>query len=171
MGHRNLMSFAMNPETHELWASEMGPNGGDEINIIRAGENYGWPVVSDGRWYTGDFVSESPYQAGMTKPYIVFVPSPSLSGMMFYTGNAFPGWRGSLFVGSLRWGESPNSGSLIRIGFNAQWQELHREMLLSDLHQRIRDIAQDKDGIIYLVTGENPATLLRMEPMEKSRDK
>ena len=171
MGHRNLMSFAMNPETHELWASEMGPNGGDEINIIRAGRNYGWPVVSDGLWYTGELVSKSPYREGMTRPYIVFVPSPSLSGLMFYTGKAFPGWRGSLFVGSLRWGESPNSGSLIRIGFNAQWQELHREMLLADLHQRIRDIAQDADGLIYVVTGENPAALLRLELMEVPENK
>jgi glucose/arabinose dehydrogenase len=107
----------------------------------------------------------------MTRPYIVFVPSPSLSGLMFYTGKAFPGWRGSLFVGSLRWGESPNSGSLIRIGFNAQWQELHREMLLANLHQRIRDIAQDADGLIYLVTGENPASLLRIEPMQAPENK
>jgi len=166
LGHRNVMSFAINPDTRELWASEMGPNGGDEINIIRAGENYGWPVVSDGRSYKGPYISKTPYQEGMIRPHIVFVPSPSLSGMMFYTGDAFPGWKGSLFVGALRFGEAPRTGHLIRIGFNAEWEELHREMLLFDLHQRIRDVAQDKDGLVYLVTGENPAALLRLEPME-----
>lgn len=171
LGHRDLMSFARNPDTGELWASEMGPNGGDEINIIRAGRNYGWPVVSDGRWYYGDYVSRSPYKEGMTRPYIAFVPSPSLSGMMFYTGKAFPGWQGSLFVGSLRWGESPRTGHLLRISFNAKWQELHREMILTDLHQRIRDVAQDADGLIYVVTGENPAALLRLEPLDPPEDK
>lgn len=171
LGHRNVMSFAINPDTRELWASEMGPNGGDEINIIRAGENYGWPVVSDGRSYKGPFISKTPYQEGMTRPYIVFVPSPSLSGMMFYTGDAFPGWKGSLFVGALRFGESPRSGHLLRIGFNAEWEDLHREMLLVDLHQRIRDVAQDAGGLVYVVTGENPAALLRLEPMEPPKDK
>ena len=84
---------------------------------------------------------------------------------MFYTGAAFPGWKGSLFVGALRFGESPRTGHLLRIGFNSEWQELHREMILFDLHQRIRDIVQDADGLIYVVTGENPAALLRLEPV------
>lgn len=164
LGHRNLMSFAMNPETHELWGSEMGPNGGDEINIIRAGENYGWPLVSDGRWYYGDYVSESPAMEGMTRPEIAFVPSPALMGMMFYTGDAFPGWKGSLFVGASRFGEAPRTGHLLRFGFNAEWEELNREMLLVDLHQSIRDIAQDADGLIYLVTSGGDAALLKLEP-------
>jgi glucose/arabinose dehydrogenase len=166
MGHRNLMAFAKNPETGELWASEEGPNGGDEINIIRAGENYGWPVVSDGRWYYGDYVSESPSQEGMTRPHVTFVPSPALSGMMFYTGDAFPGWKNSLFVGSMRLGEAPRTGHLLRIGFNAEWEELHREMLLFDLHQRIRDVAQAPDGLVWVITAENPGVLMRLEPTE-----
>jgi glucose/arabinose dehydrogenase len=166
MGHRNLMDFAMNPETGELWASEMGPNGGDEVNIIRAGANYGWPVVSDGRWYYGDYVSESPAREGMVRPDIAFVPSPALMGAMFYTGDAFPGWKNSLLLGAARFGEAPRTGHLLRIGFNPEWEELHREMLLFELHQSIRDVAQDADGLVWVITSGPNAVLMRLEPGE-----
>jgi glucose/arabinose dehydrogenase len=169
LGHRNLMSFAKNPQTGELWASEMGPNGGDEINIIRAGQNYGWPIVSQGRWYYGDYVSENPYRDGMTRPWIEFVPSPALSGMMFYTGDKFPGWKNSLFVGAMRFGEAPRTGHLLRISFNDKWQELSREILLWDLHQRIRDVVQSPDGLIYVITGEPDAAILKLEPGEEGK--
>jgi glucose/arabinose dehydrogenase len=169
LGHRNLMSFAKNPQTGELWASEMGPNGGDEINIIRAGQNYGWPIVSQGRWYYGDYVSENPYRDGMTRPWIEFVPSPALSGMMFYTGDKFPGWKNSLFVGAMRFGEAPRTGHLLRISFNDKWQELNREILLWDLHQRIRDVVQSPDGLIYVITGEPDAAILKLEPGEEEK--
>lgn len=165
-GHRNQLGLAVNPGTGEMWASEQGPNGGDEINILKPGRNYGWPVVSDGRDYRGPFQTESPCAEGMERPDIVFNPSPALTGMFFYTGNRFPAWKNNLFVGSLRFGEVPRTGHLLRIAFNEDWQEMRREMLLLDLHQRIRDVAQGPDGLIYIITAEDDAALLRLEPLE-----
>src|SRR5690606_21598983 len=103
-GHRNQLGLAVNPWTGELWASEQGPNGGDEINILAAGKNYGWPEVSDGRDYRGPYISDSPAADGMERPHVAFIPSPALSGMTFYTGDRFPQWTRNLFVGALRFG-------------------------------------------------------------------
>lgn len=164
LGHRNQLGLAVNPGTGEMWASEQGPNGGDEINILRAGRNYGWPVVSDGRDYLGQWHSESQCAPGMERADIAFNPSPALTGMLFYTGDRFPAWRNNLFVGALQFGESPRTGHLLRIVFNDRWQEIRREMLLTDLHQRIRDVTQGPDGLIYVITAENDAALLRLEP-------
>src|SRR5262245_50891755 len=166
MGHRNQLGLAVNPETGEIWASEQGPNGGDEINIIQAGKNYGWPVISYGRSYPGPRVSETPSKEGMEQPVVVWIPSIALSGMTFYTGDKFPGWKGNLFVGGLRQGEVPRTGQLQRIEFNDKWEELRREPLLRELGQRIRDVRQGPDGYIYLLTEENDAALMRIEPGE-----
>ncbi len=165
LGHRNQLGLAVNPETGEMWASEQGPNGGDEIDILKPGMNYGWPLVNDGRDYRGPYISESPYAQGMTRPHVAFNPSPALTGMIFYSGDKFPAWQNNLFVGALRFGEVPRTGHLLRIVFNQDWQELRREMLLIDLHQRIRDVAQGPDGLLYVITAEDDAALIRLEPV------
>ena len=164
MGHRNQLGLAINPYNGDVWAGEQGPNGGDEVNIIRAGKNYGWPVVSDGRDYRGPYLSPSPYKDGMERPHVVWVPSIALSGMTFYTGDRFPGWKRNLFVGGMREGEIARTGQLVRIVFNDNWDELRRESLLRDLHQRIRDVRQGPDGLLYVLTEEDEAALLRIEP-------
>jgi aldose sugar dehydrogenase len=165
MGHRNQLGLAMNPWTKEIWSGEQGPNGGDEINIIRAGRNYGWPIVSDGRDYRGPYISPSPFKEGMERPHVVFVPSVAISSVMFYTGDRFPNWQRNLFVGGMREGEIARTGQIVRIVFNDNWEEMRRESLLRDLHQRIRDVKQGPDGSIYAITDEGAnSVLLRIEP-------
>ncbi len=165
LGHRNQLGLAVNPLSGEMWASDQGPNGGDRIDILKPGLNYGWPLVSEGRDYRGPWISESPSMEGMTRPHVSFNPSPALSGMNFYTGDAFPAWKNNLFVGAMRFGEVPRTGHLLRIVFNENWQEIRREMLLTDLHQRIRDVIQGPDGLLYVITAEDDAALLRLEPL------
>jgi glucose/arabinose dehydrogenase len=172
LGHRTQLGMAFNPETGELWAGEQGPNGGDEINIIRAGKNYGWPLASYGRSYMGPRVIEHPTltakspAAALEEPHVVWIPSIALSGLTFYTGDVFPSWKRNVFVGGLRQGEVPRTGQLQRIVFNDQWQEIRREPMLRELHQRIRDVRQGPDGYLYVLTEENDAALLRIEPAE-----
>jgi glucose/arabinose dehydrogenase len=165
MGHRNQLGLALNPWTKEIWSGEQGPNGGDEINIIRAGRNYGWPIVSDGRDYRGPYISPSPFKEGMERPHVVFVPSVAISSILFYTGDRFPNWQRNLFVGGMREGEIARTGQIVRIVFNDNWEEMRRESLLRDLHQRIRDVKQGPDGLIYAITDEGAnSVLLRIEP-------
>jgi glucose/arabinose dehydrogenase len=152
LGHRNPMGIALHPETGELWASEHAPQGGDEVNIIRAGQNYGWPEVSYSREYTGQRVSERPWREDLEQPEIVWIPSIGPSGLLFYTGDRFPAWRGDLFVGSLMTGRVERTGHLERIKFNRQGLEQRREWLLADLRRRIRDVKQGPDGLIYVLT-------------------
>jgi len=166
MGHRTQLALALNPYTGEMWAGEQGPNGGDEVNILRPGRNYGWPFVSDGRDYRGHYLSPTPYRDGMERPHVLWVPSIALSGMAFYTGDRFPNWKRSLFVGGMREGEIARTGQLQRIVFNDNWDELRRESLLRDLHQRIRDVRQGSDGLLYVLTEEDEAALLKIEPAE-----
>jgi len=166
LGHRNGHGLAFNPENGELWATEQGPNGGDEVNVLKAGRNYGWPLVSHGRDYLGPKISENPWREGTEQPIVVWVPSIAVTGMTFYTGDRFPGWRRSLFVGGLREGEMPRTGQLQRIVFNEKWEEIRRESLLRELHQRIRDVRQGPDGLLYVVTGEEQGALLRIEPVD-----
>jgi glucose/arabinose dehydrogenase len=164
LGHRNQLGLAVNPETGQIWASEQGPNGGDEINVIEAGKNYGWPVVSYGRSYPGPRVSEKPWQEGMEQPLVAWIPSIALSGMTFYTGDKFSGWKRNVFVGGLRQGESPRTGQIQRIEFNDKWEETRREPMFRELGQRIRDVRQGPDGYLYILTEENDAALIRVEP-------
>src|SRR5687767_15805368 len=163
MGHRNQLGMAVNPETGELWASEQGPNGGDEINIIRAGQNYGWPLVSYGRSYMGGRIGTKPVE-GLEEPIVVWIPSIALSGMTFYTGDVFPSWKRNVFVGGLRQGEIPRTGQIQRIVFNEKWEEIRREPMLRELQQRIRDVRQGPDGYLYVLTEEDAAALIRIEP-------
>ena len=162
LGHRVEEGLAFNPWTNELWETENGPNGGDELNIIRAGHNYGWPIVSFGRDYNGP--KYSPTLPGFDDPIVFWVPSIAPSGLAFYTGDRFPGWKRNVFVGGMREGEIARSGQLQRIVFNDKWEELRREPLLRELHQRVRDVRQGPDGLLYLITEEDQAALLRIEP-------
>ena len=164
-GHRNSLGLIVHPATGAIWNSEQGPNGGDEINIIEAGKNYGWPEVSLGRSYEGPWQGKL-QQDGMANPLVYWMPSIAVSGLMIYTGDRFPNWRNNAFVGGLRYGEIAGTGHLQRIVFNDNMEEIRREMLLLPLQQRIRDVKQAPDGLIYLLTEENPGALLRIEPAE-----
>lgn len=168
LGHRVNLGMTLNPWTNEFWVSEHGPQGGDEVNILRPGQNYGWPVISDGRYYSGTKVAPVPYKDGMTRPHISYVPSIAPGGMLFYTGDKFPGWKRNLFVGSMRMSNSPRTGHIERIVFNENWEVVRSEMLLLDLHQRIRDIEQSPDGYLYVITDEGAdSVVMRLEPGAK----
>jgi aldose sugar dehydrogenase len=164
LGHRNGLALMLHPVTGELWENENGPNGGDEVNIIKPGKNYGWPVVSYGRTYEGPRVSDNPYREGWELPVVFWVPSIAASGMAVYTEDKFPRWKGNVFVGGMRTGEIPGTGHLERIVFNDKQEELRRESMLTELHQRIREVRQGPDGLLYLLTDEEAGTLLRIEP-------
>ncbi len=165
LGHRSTLGLAMNPTSGDMWQNENGPNGGDEINILKPGANYGWPVVSYGRTYQGPWQSAPPGHVGFEPPIVIWIPAIAISGMTFYTGDKFPKWKGDVFVGSLRTGEIPGTGHLERVLFNDKMEELRREALLTDLHQRIRDVRQGPDGLLYLVTDSKQGALLRIEPV------
>jgi glucose/arabinose dehydrogenase len=174
LGHRNPMGIALHPDTGELWASEHAPQGGDEVNIIHAGQNYGWPDVSYSREYTGPRVADRPWREEFEQPEVVWIPSIGPSGLLFYTGDRFPAWQGDLFVGSLMTGRVERTGHLERIKFNRRGLEQRREWLLADLRRRIRDVPQGPDGLIYVLTagsflGMDPArgdaALLRIAPV------
>lgn len=166
LGHRNALGLALNPSTGEMWQNENGPNGGDEINILKPGRNYGWPIVSYGRTYPGPWQSGTPRHDGFEPPVVFWMPAIAVSGMVFYTGDKFPKWKGDVFVGSMRTGEIPGTGHLERILFNENMEELRREALLRELRQRIRDVRQGPDGLLYLLTDEKPGAVLRIEPAE-----
>jgi glucose/arabinose dehydrogenase len=164
LGHRTSLGLAIHPGTGEVWQNENGPNGGDEINIIRPGRNYGWPLLSFGRTYQGPWQSEKFWQEGFEPPVVFWMPSIAISGMAFYTGNRLPKWKGDVFVGGLRMGEIPGTGHLERILFNEKMEELRRESLLVDLRQRIRDVRQGPDELLYLLADAEDGGVLRIEP-------
>jgi glucose/arabinose dehydrogenase len=166
LGHRNSIGLAIHPGTGEPWQNENGPNGGDELNIIKSGRNYGWPIISYGRTYPGPRQSEIPWQEGFEQPAVFWVPSIAISGLAFYTGDRLPKWKGDVFVGGLRTGEIPGTGHLERILFNEKMEELRRESLLGDLRQRIRDVRQGPDQLIYLLTDADDGAVLRIEPAQ-----
>lgn len=164
LGHRNALGLMMHPATGEMWQHENGPNGGDEVNILVPGANYGWPEISFGRQYSGERLTEHPTREGMESPLLVWLPAIAAAGMTVYTGDQFPAWKGNLFVGSLRQGGIPGTGHLQRIVFNERTEELRRESMLTELHQRIREVREGPDGLLYLLTGEDDGALLRIEP-------
>lgn len=171
LGIRNSLGLAIHPRTGALWISDNGPQGGDEIDVIGPGLNYGWPQVTYGRAYASDVdgkrsglpppsVQPPTSAAGMEEPFTFYKPSISASGLLFYTGDKFPLWRGSLLVGGLV------GLQLSRITFNTQGLEARREALLLELRQRIRDVRQGPDGLIYLTTDMADGAVLRLEPLE-----
>jgi glucose/arabinose dehydrogenase len=167
LGHRNQLGLAFNPASGDLWNSEMGPNGGDEVNIILPARNYGWPLFSYGRTYEGPPVSAVPWREGIELPWAHWTPGISPSGLSFYTGDRyFPSWNSSVFIGALRMGQIQGTGHLSRIEFDDNGDERRRELLLTSLAQRIRDVRQGPDGYLYLLTDEDDAALLRLERIE-----
>jgi glucose/arabinose dehydrogenase len=163
-GHRNPQGLAFHPETGVLWSNEHGPQGGDELNIIQAGKNYGWPVASYGREYgpDGSLVSPHPWKEGIEEPMLIWAPSIGISGLIFYTGDAFPHWKGHIFVGGL------SGVALHRLAFNEKGGLLGREALLADVRQRIRDVRQGPDGFIYLAVDSATGGVIRVEPAPAS---
>ena len=164
-GHRNSLGLAVNPASGEMWQNEMGPNGGDEINILKPGANYGWPIVSLGRSYPGPWQSPTFSKEGFESPVVYWMPSISLSGMTFYTGSKLPKWKGDIFVGGQRTGEIPGTGHLERILVNEKLEELRRESLLVPLRMRIRDVRQGPDELLYVIVDHDQnGGVLRIEP-------
>ncbi len=158
LGHRNPQGAALHPVTGELWISEHGPQGGDEINRVRAGGNYGWPVVSHGCEYVSCRpIGEGPRAPGMTDPVTYWIPtSIAPSGLAFYTGNRYPGWQGNLFSGALA------GQALWRLQLDGD-RVIGRQALLSGYGERIRDVRQGPDGWLYLLTDSGAGRLLRLE--------
>jgi glucose/arabinose dehydrogenase len=158
LGNRNMQGAALHPQTGLLWTHEHGPQGGDEVNVVRTGTNYGWPVITYGANYgTGTKIGEGTHKSGMAQPIHYWVPSIAPSGMAFYTGDRFPAWRGDLFVGALR------DQLLVRLKLDGE-KVVKEERMLRNTIGRIRDVRSGPDGFIYLLTDESPGVLARLEP-------
>jgi glucose/arabinose dehydrogenase len=164
LGHRDQLGLTVHPSGAVL-AAEHGPNGGDEVNLILAGKDYGWPTWTYGRNYDGTRMSTLPVTEGIEQPLVLWVPSIAPTGLTVYTGDKVPAWKNNLFVGSARIGEIPRTGGLERVVLNDKLEELRRERLLGSLHQRIRDVRQGPDGLLYVITDEDDGALLRIEPV------
>ena len=156
IGHRNIQGMALDPQTGRVWASEHGPRGGDEINLVEGGKNYGWPLQSYGLDYSSREPVGTKTVPGMVQPIVVWSPSPAPSGLAYYTGKAFPAWRGSLFSGSLA------GQDIRRVALDAQGKVTRQEKL--DIGKRVRDVRQGPDGHLYALTDETSGSLLRIVP-------
>ncbi|MEX2035341.1 MAG: PQQ-dependent sugar dehydrogenase, partial [Xanthobacteraceae bacterium] len=156
-GHRNPQGLAIHPTTGVPWLNEHGPRGGDEVNIVEKGRNYGWPVIGYGIDYSGARIHSSTGKTGMEQPVKYWVPSIAPSGMAFYEGALFPSWRGNLFVGALR------GAILVRLTLKGE-KVTGEERLLQGLRERIRDVRVGPDGAIYLVTDNSAGRILRVAP-------
>ncbi len=157
-GHRNPQGLAFDPETGWLWSQEHGPRGGDEVNLVRRGRNYGWPVITYGRNYSGTKITDETARPGMEQPATYWTPSIAPSGLTVYRGDRFPRWDGNLFVGALR------AQLLVRLELDGD-RIVHEERLLTDFGNRIRDVRTGPDGLIYLLLDENDAHIWRLEPL------
>jgi glucose/arabinose dehydrogenase len=170
LGIRNALGLIVHPTTGEIWETENGPQGGDEINIIKAGANYGWPLVTYGRacrddldgkvsWLPPPGIQPPTAAPGMEEPFTYYKPSIGISGMTFYTGDKFPFWKGSLIVGGL------GGTQISRIVIARQGWESRREAMLTELRQRIRDVREGPDGLLYLTTDMADGAILKIEPV------
>lgn len=159
-GHRNAQSLAFNPVTGGLWEIEHGPRGGDEVNVIGKGKNYGWPVIGYGIDYSGAKIHEATSKAGMEQPAKYWVPSIAPSGMAFYSADLFPAWKGSLFTGALA------SRALVRLSLDGD-KVTGEERLLENFNERIRDVRQGPDGALFLLTDSSNGRVLRVAPPGK----
>ncbi len=161
LGHRNPLGMYINPIDGKLWETEEGPQGGDELNLIVKGKNYGWPEVSLGRNYDGTVVGKGFSAPGYEEPVVYWVPAIAISGLSFYNGDRFPNWKGSAFVGGMR----NNTGQHVqRVWFNPKGLPIGREIMLAELKQRIREIKPGPDGYLYALTDETFGAILRIEP-------
>jgi glucose/arabinose dehydrogenase len=165
-GIRSPQGLAFNPWTGDLWENEHGPLGGDEINIIEAGKNYGWPLATFGLDYDGYPFTEETEGEGLEQPFMYWIPSIAITGMSFYEGDAFPNWQGNAFVGAMVMGRTPMTGHFQRITFSDEGVPLAREPILVDLHQRIRDVRPGLDGNLYVLTDQDPGAVLKISPAE-----
>ena len=174
LGIRNALGLFVHPDTGQIWETENGPRGGDELNIIEAGRNYGWPVVSYGVDYSGNKLgglsgttSEHTWAPGMEEPFMFWNPSPALAGLTIYTGDKFPTWKGHIFIGALG-GANLGSRQLHHILMNrdGRVQRSGNNTLLTELAQRIRDVREGPDGLLYLTTDEIAGAVLRIEPVD-----
>jgi aldose sugar dehydrogenase len=170
LGLRNPLGFMVHPQTGELWEADHGPMGGDEVNVIKAGRNYGWPLVSYGRAYSGETtmhgsgpILPEPCAPGMEPPFIFWAPNIAPGGMVLYTGDKFPTWKGDLFIGGLA-GEQ-----LHRVGLNDRGLPGGREAMLTELKQRIREVRHGPDGNFYLLTDHDKGALIKVEPAPDTR--
>ena len=157
-GHRNPQGLAFDPATGRLWSHEHGPRGGDEVNPIGRGRNYGWPAITHGRNYSGTRITDETARVGMEQPATYWVPSIAPSGLTVYRGDKFRRWDGNLFVGALR------AQLLVRLELDGG-NVVHEERLLTDFGNRIRDVRTGPDGLIYLLLDENDAAIWRLEPL------
>ena len=157
-GHRNMQGATLHPETGQLWTIEHGAQGGDELNLDLAGKNYGWPVITWGVDYSGAKIGEGTTKAGMEQPNFYWVPSIAPSGLLYYNGDAFPGWKGSFFIGALKW----QGLSRLRPGPDGSFTE--ERFQDKTLKRRIRDVRQGPDGAIYLLVDSGDGEILRLSP-------
>jgi glucose/arabinose dehydrogenase len=164
LGHRTTLGLAVHPGTGQIWQNENGPNGGDEINVLKAGANYGWPLVSLGRTYQGPWHAQRFQAPAFEDPIVYWTPSIAVSGLAFYTGDKLPKWKGDVFVGSLRTGEIIGTGHIERILFNENMDELRREALLRDWRHRMRDVRMGPDELLYVLVDDADGAVIRIEP-------
>ena len=157
-GHRNEQGLVFDAQSGRLYETEHGPRGGDELNIIVARRNYGWPVITYGMDYSGAYVSPYTQRPGLEQPVIYWTPSIAPSGLAIYRGDKFPAWRGDLFVGALAFKH------LRRVHLDARGEVIGQEELLNDLNRRIRDVRASPDGYLYVCTDEDDGRVLRLEP-------
>ena len=158
LGHRNPQGAALHPQTGKLWIHEHGAQGGDEVNVPEAGKNYGWPIISYGKFYSGEKIGVGTAKPGLEQPIYYWDPSIAPSGMAFYTGNRFAKWRGNLFVGALKF---QLVSRLVLKGETI----VAEERILAGLDERIRDVRQGPDGFLYLLTDSDNGRILRIEPV------
>jgi aldose sugar dehydrogenase len=158
-GHRNVQAAALHPQTGRLWTVEHGARGGDELNAPQAGRNYGWPVITYGRDYSGAKIGEGTVKEGMEQPIYYWDPVIAPSGMTFYTGDALPGWKGSILIGSMQ------PGALVRLTMGSD-RVAREERYLGELDARIRDVQQGPDGFVYVVTDAPDGQVLRVRPVK-----
>ncbi len=163
IGHRDHYGLAAHPVTGQIFQAELGPLGGDKIDIILPGRNYGWPLYSYGRQNDSTPI-DHPNRDGIEPALITWQPGIAPSGLTFYTGDRFPSWKNNLFVGSIQRGRIPGTGGIERVVFNDKLWELRRETILTELKQRIRDVRQGPDGFLYVLTDEEDGAVLRIEP-------
>lgn len=163
-GHRDPLGLAIDPRSGRIVASEHGPQGGDELNELLPGRNYGWPNSTYGTQYGGSALPTAPVAAGTQGPLMIWSPSIAPGGIAFYTGSAMPGWSNNLFITSARRGQINGTGALIRVVFNQRLEEMRQEILLDGLHQRLKDVKQGPDGRLYAVTDEEKSVVLRIGP-------
>jgi aldose sugar dehydrogenase len=164
-GHRDPLGLTLDARSGSLLASEHGPQGGDEINRILPGRNYGWPDYTYGTEYEGSPLPTAPVGPGTEGPILIWMPGIAPSGTTLYDADRIPAWKNNLFVASSRRGQVDRTGALMRVVFNDKLQEVRQEALLASLHQRIRDVCQGPDGLLYVLTDEDDSVLMRISPI------